>query len=351
MRTISQPEPAPSDPTGLPPQLHVTSPASREAVLAAIAGSRHILVSSHARPDGDAIGSILACGLMLEQTGRRVDMVSSDPVPRLYRWLPCADHIRTTLHVEGSYDLVILLECDGLERSGLRGLEGRRIVNIDHHASGQPFASVNWIEPGASAVAEMVFDLANAGAMTDAGAHMTPEIATCLYTALLTDTGSFCYHGTDAHALSLAAELVRLGAQPAAIAQQVYFSNPLSKMALLGCALSTLTREGRMAWLWVTHDDMVRTAAAEEDCEGIVNYAISLSGVDIAVFLRELPDRRVRLSLRSKGKVDVAQVAEHLGGGGHVNASGCTLPGPMPDALQQIVALLGKLPVCNGLPT
>ncbi len=312
-------------------------------MLAAIADSDHILVSSHARPDGDAIGSILACGMMLEQMGKQVDMVSSDKVPRLYRWLPCAEHIRNVLRVDDTYDLVILLECDGLDRSGLQGLEGRRIVNIDHHASGQPFASVNWIEPGASAVAEMVFDLANAEAMIAAGSHMTPAIATCLYTALLTDTGSFCYAGTDAHALSLAAELVRLGAQPAPIAQQVYFSNPLSKMALLGRALSTLTRDGKLAWLWVTLDDMVCAAAAEEDCEGIVNYAISISGVDVAVFLRELPDSRIRLSLRSKGQVNVAEVAERLGGGGHVNASGCTLRGPVSNALHEILELLQKI--------
>ena len=343
MRSTLQPEAAVANPAVMLAQPLETSRHAREAVLAAIAESRNILVSSHTRPDGDAIGSILACGMMLEQMGKRVEMVSSDPVPLLYRWLPCAEHIRTTLRVEGSYDLVILLECDGLERSRLQGLEGRRIVNIDHHASGKPFASVNWIEPGASAVAEMVFDLACADAMIAAGAHMTAEIATCLYTALLTDTGSFCYAGTDAHALSLAAELVRLGAEPAAIAQQVYFSNPLSKMALLGSALSTLTRDGRLAWLWVTHDDMVRASAAEEDCEGIVNYAISISGVEVAVFLRELPDRRVRLSLRSKGSVDVAQIAQHLGGGGHVNASGCTMTGPLPDALQQILTMLRDL--------
>jgi phosphoesterase RecJ-like protein len=308
------------------------------AVLDAINGAQRMLVSSHARPDGDAIGSMLACGMMLDQLGKQVEMVCSDPVPQLYRWLPCADEIRHTQHISRDYDLVILLECDGIERSRLEGLEGRKIVNIDHHASGKPFGSINWIEPEASAVAEMVFDLAML-----ADVRISPEMATCFYTAVLTDTGSFCYEGTDAYTLHLAAELTRLGASPAPIAQQVYFSNPLSKMELLGAALTTLRRDGRIAWLWVTHQDMVRLSAAEEDCEGIVNYAISIAGVEVAVFLRELPDGRIRLSMRSKGTVDVARVAERFGGGGHANASGCTLPGPLAVAEREIVELLRNL--------
>jgi phosphoesterase RecJ-like protein len=184
----------------------------------------------------------------------------------------------------------------------------------------------------------MVFDLAVA-----AGVRVNAEMATCLYTALLTDTGSFCYEGTDAHTLKLATELVERGAAPAQIARQVYFSNPLSKMVLLGAALSTLQRDGRIAWLWVTHEDMLRSTAAEEDCEGIVNYAIGIGGVEVAVLLRELPDHRVRLSLRSKGRVNVADVAESFGGGGHANASGCTLPGPLPAATQNILARLRSL--------
>ncbi len=308
------------------------------SILDAIYAADTILVSSHARPDGDAIGSMLACGMLLEQLGKHVKMVLSDRVPLLYRWLPCAEHIEHTEQVSGHYDLTILLECDGLERSRLKGLEGRTIINIDHHASGRPFAAINWIDPQASAVAELVFDLAVA-----AGVNISTDMATCLYTAVLTDTGSFCYEGTDAHTLKLATELVKLGARPSQIAQEVYFTNPLSKMVLLGAALSTLHREGRIAWLWVTHEDMQRSEAAEEDCEGIVNYAIAIAGVEVAVLLRELPDHRVRLSMRSKGRVNVAQVAESIGGGGHANASGCTLPGPLAEATHSIVETLRSL--------
>ncbi len=308
------------------------------AILDAIRDAHRILVTAHARPDGDAVGSVLACGMLLEQLGKQVEMAFSDRVPLIYRWLPGAQRIRHWQRVEGDYDLVILLECDGVERSRLKGLENRRLINIDHHTSGRSFAHLNWIDADACAVAEQVFTLARA-----ADVDITPDMATCLYMAVLTDTGSFCYEGTDAHTFSLAHELVRLGARPASIAQDVYFSNPMSKMLLLGAALANLRRDGRMAWLWVTTADMERTRAAEEDCEGIVNYAIGIAGVEIAVFLRELPDHRVRLSLRSKGSANVATIAESFGGGGHENASGCTHIGPLPAATEAILARVRTL--------
>ena len=305
------------------------------AVLKAIDRCNRFLVSGHARPDGDAVGSILACGMILDQLGKEVDLVSCDRVPLIYRGLPCASTIRQVAQVDGDYDAVILLECDGIERSRLEGLSGRFLVNIDHHVSGRYFGDINWINHDACAVAEMVYDLA-----TLAGVRITAEMATCLYTAVLTDTGSFCYSGTDAHTFELASDLVRQGANPTLIAQDTYFSNPTSKMLLLGSALSNLRREGRLAWMWVTHNDMLRTSAAEEDCEGLVNYAIAISGVEVAVFLRELPNHRVRLSIRSKGSIDVALIAESLGGGGHQHASGCTIDGPLPLAAEQILERL-----------
>ncbi|HZU10731.1 MAG TPA: bifunctional oligoribonuclease/PAP phosphatase NrnA [Pseudacidobacterium sp.] len=308
------------------------------AVLDAIERGQKFLVSAHARPDGDAIGSMLACATILEQLGKRVEMVSCDRVPLIYRFLPCSSAIRQVSRVDSDYDAVILLECDGIERSRLHGLEGRFLINIDHHVSGKAFANINWIDTEACAVAEMIYELAIV-----AGAHITPEMATCLYTAVLTDTGQFCYDGTDAHTFELAAQLVRHGANSAAIARDVYFSRPTSKMLLLGAALSNLRREGRIAWMWVTHEDMLRTNAAEEDCEGLVNYAIAIAGVDVAIFLRELPNHRVRLSLRSKGKVNVAHIAEAFGGGGHPHASGCTLDGPLPDAAGMILAVAKKM--------
>ena len=315
--------------------------AAQEAltILAAIREGERFLVCSHSRPDGDAIGSMLAMGMLLRQMGKRVDLVAADRLPVVYRNLPGASEIRIAMRVHGPYDAAILLECDGLERTRLRGLEPFFHINIDHHASGKNFGQLNWIDYRACSVGELVYRMVKA-----AGATVTQEMATCLYVTLLTDTGGFCYGGIQASTFDLASELVEAGADPVAIAREIYFNNPFSKILLLGRALSTLKREGALAWLMVTDADMRETGAQEEDCEGVVNYALSAAGVEAAAFLRELPEGRIRLSLRSKtretGALNVAAIAERLGGGGHENASGCTLDGPMERAKAEILDAL-----------
>jgi phosphoesterase RecJ-like protein len=297
------------------------------------------LLTSHARPDGDAIGSLLALHQMLEQMGKGTRVVMADPVPLLYNPLPYSDVV---LHSERVPDdaptAAIILECDGIHRTRLDGLEGRFLINIDHHKSARNFAHVNWIDGSASAVAEMVFRLAKA-----AGVRVTPEMATCLYTAVLTDTGSFCFPGTNEHTFQLALELVRSGADPVHIAHGVYFSNPASKMRLLGAALSNLHREGTLAYMHLSVPEMERSGGLEEDCEGIVNYALSIDGVEVALFLRELSDGRYRVSLRSKGGLNVGDIAERFGGGGHLCASGCAVSGPLNTALDLILKELGAV--------
>ena len=315
-----------------------TDPVQRqavEAILEVIRSGERFLVCSHSRPDGDAVGSMLAMGMLLEQMGKRADLVTADRIPNVYRELPGAEAIRCAMRVHGPYDAVILLECDGLERAKLRGLEQFFIINIDHHTSAKEFGHLNWIDRQGASVGELVHRLVKV-----AGGAVTPEMATCLYTTILTDTGGFCYGGTRPSTFALAEELTLAGADPIRIARDIYFSTPAARLLLLGAALSNLKREGRLAWLWVTHQDMVRTCAAEEDCEGIVNYAISIAGVEAAAFLRELPEGIIRLSLRSKGRLDVASVAVKLGGGGHENAAGVTLEGPLPRAMEQILTEL-----------
>ncbi len=306
-----------------------------QAILEVIRQGERFLVCSHSRPDGDAVGSMLAMGMLLEQMGKRADLLTADRIPSIYRELPGAGSIRCVMRVHGPYDAVIMLECDSIDRSRLRGIEAFFLVNIDHHSTGREFGHLNWIDRGAASVGELVYRLVKA-----AGATVTPDMATCLYTTVLTDTGGFCYGGTRASTFELARDLTLAGANPIRIAQEVYFSTATSKLLLLGAALSTLKREGRLAWLFVTHQDMVRTCAAEEDCEGIVNYAVCIAGVEAAAFLRELPEGHIRLSMRSKGRVDVAAIAARLGGGGHENAAGVTLEGPLHRALDEILAEL-----------
>ena len=293
------------------------------------------LVCSHSRPDGDAVGSMLAMKMLLEAMGKRADLYTADHIPSVYCSLPGASSIQTVQWVRGSYDAAILLECDSTERTRLLGLKPYFLINIDHHASGREFARVNWIDRHAASVGELVYRLIKA-----AGVEISPAMATCLYTTILTDTGGFCYGSTTATTFELARELVAAGADPVAVARDVYFSTTPARLLLLGSALGHLRREGRVAWLSITHEEMLRACAAEEDCEGIVNYALSIAGVEAAAFLRELPDGSIRLSLRSKGRVDVAAIANELGGGGHLTASGCTLDGPLPRATKQILSAL-----------
>jgi phosphoesterase RecJ-like protein len=311
-------------------------------VLRNIAQRSRFVLTSHARPDGDAIGSALACCQILHALGKDAEVVLHDPVPRIYQRLPFADRVVHASRVNGNYEAAIVLECDSIQRTRLEGLESQFLISIDHHLSGRPFAHVNWIDPAAVATGEMVYCLARA-----ANVKVTSAIATCLYTALMTDTGSFMFEGTNEHTFALARELVLAGADPASCARSIYFGHSTAKMRLLGAALSNLHREGPLAWIWVTREQMERCQAKEEDCEGLVNYALSIQDVEVAAFFRELADGRYRVSLRSKGKVNVSVVAEEFGGGGHACASGCAVDGPLSVAVARIVAQLRSFPPVN----
>ncbi|MBA3915836.1 MAG: bifunctional oligoribonuclease/PAP phosphatase NrnA [Acidobacteriales bacterium] len=302
-------------------------------VLRHIHARKSFVLTSHARPDGDAVGSLLACREVLRMLGKDADAVLHDGVPRIYEQLPFASEVVRTDQISREYDAAVVLECDSVQRTRVEGLETQFLISIDHHLSGKPFAHVNWIDPSAVATAEMVYKLACA-----AGVKISPEVATCLYMAVLTDTGSFMFQGTNAHTFELARELVLAGADPVRCARSVYFAHSTAKMRLLGAALSNLHREGNIAWIWATTQQMEHAGANEEDCEGIVNYALSIKDVEVAVFFRETADGRWRASLRSKGEVDVAAVAEHFGGGGHECASGCSLPGPLSVTVARLLA-------------
>ena len=308
-----------------------------EQVLRCIRDHNTFFVTSHARPDGDAIGSLLAMRELLCRMGKRVDAVMRDPVPVIYQPLPYSNAIQHVQQVDGNHEVALILECDSLQRTGIVGLDSneRTLVNIDHHNSAREFAHINWIEKDACATAEMIFNLVKAAEVA-----LSVEMATCLYTAVLTDTGSFCFFGTSERTFALAEELVRAGADPAAIAHDVYFATPEAKMRLLGEALQTMQRRGDLMWMYVTQEHMRKSGAREEDCEGLVNYALSIEGVETALFFRELPNGRFRVSLRSKGKIDVACIAEKFGGGGHRCASGCSIEGPLSRAVDELVALV-----------
>src|SRR5271154_2983846 len=310
------------------------------ALLECFAQHPHFVITSHARPDGDAVGSVLALAELLHQLGRTTDLVLADPIPAVYRTLPGVARIRHAAALDpvpaaatATAAPVLILECDGIGRTGLGGLEGRLLINIDPHASGRNYAALNWIDPDACAVAAMVYRLAIAAP----GVHVNPAMATCLYTAILSDTGTFTYPGTSSETFALAHDLTLKGANPAVIARDIYFSNPLSKIRLLGAALANLQYSDSLAWTWVTSQDLALSSANAEDCEGVINHLIAIDGAEAAAFLRETPSGQFRLSIRSKGRIDVASVAESLGGGGHRSASGCTLNGPLTHAVESVL--------------
>jgi len=304
-------------------------------VLNQIERRQRFILTSHARPDGDAVGSTLACAQILRSMGKQASVVLSDGVPGIYSPLPFTESVLHNTEQVPEAEAVIILECDSVQRTRLTGLERHYLINIDHHATARPFADLNWIDPDACATAEMIFRLAR-----EASVKISPEVATCLYTAVLTDTGSFCFQGTGERTFALAQELVRCGADPVRIAHNVYFSTQLSKMRLLGAALSSLHRDGTLAWMNVDRATMERCQACDEDCEGLVNYALAIRGIEVALFFREQVDGCFRVSLRSKGLVNVAAVAAAFGGGGHECASGCAVQGPLSVAIERLIAQL-----------
>ena len=302
-----------------------------QTLLPILRDSQSFLITSHARPDGDAIGSALAVMHLLESMGKYAVVTFADAIPRPFASLPGADRIQFKQPAE-VLDVALVLECDSIARTGFKQLAGALLINIDHHQSGSPYGAVNWIDPQSPAVGAMVYDLAVAS-----GTPLTGAFASCIYAAVLTDTIGFTLPTTTAKTFDLARHLLELGADAAGISDAVYFSQRESKLRLLGTALRGLQIAGRVAWTAVTRADLEATGAGTEDTEGIVQHLIGVEGVCAAALLRELPDGvHLRASLRSKGEVNVATVAERFGGGGHRNASGCTLNGPLAAATRQL---------------
>ena len=260
-----------------------------------------------------------------------------DPPPHAYQNLPGAELIRVTPAVDREYDGVFVIECSDIDRPGLRDLEKQLVVNIDHHTSTVLFGKINWIDSTASAVGEMIYNLCKA-----TGVRPTVEIAEGVYTALLTDTGSFHYSNTTERTFKIASELVRTGVRPAKTAEAIFGNYQWPKIELLSQVLATAQRDdtGRVAWMRQTAEMQQQTKASEEDADGFVNFPLSVGDVHAVALFKECAPGVYRTSLRSKGDVNVAKVAEFFGGGGHRNAAGCTLQGNWDEIEKQVVQLL-----------
>ena len=306
-------------------------------VVELIESKRRFAITSHIRPDGDSLGSSLGLYWLLRALDKDVEVIMRDPVPHAYQQLPGAGEVRVTPAVTQPYHAVFVIECSDITRPGLVDLDKQFVVNIDHHSTTALFGSINWIDSTASAVGEMIYNLCKA-----TGVRVTREIAECVYTALITDTGSFHYSNTTERTFKVASELVRTGVKPAKTAEAVFASYPWSRIQLMGEVLSTAKRDstGRVASLRLSQEMQKRSQASDEDADGFVNYPLTVGEVEAVVLLKESAPEVYRTSLRSKGDVNVARVAGKFGGGGHRNAAGCTLRGPWDEVEREVIRLL-----------
>lgn len=303
-------------------------------------------ITTHVKPDGDGVGSSLGLCWILRSLGKSAEVIVRGEIPPSYLSLPGADEIRDVDAIDKEYDAVFVIECSDLTRPGIRGLENELTVNIDHHASSEHFGTINWIDATASAVGEMIYNLCKA-----IGGKVTREVAECVYMALVTDTGSFHFPNTTERTLKVASELVKAGVRPATISEAVYYNYPWSRIELMRQVLNTVNRDesGRVAWMRQTLDMRATAGAVDGDNNGFVNIPLAARDIQAVVYMREVAEGKYRVSLRSKGNINVARVAEQFGGGGHKNAAGCSVEGDWDQKEAEIVATLRKEVNRNGL--
>jgi phosphoesterase RecJ-like protein len=298
-----------------------------------------VLVLGTVQPDGDLLGSQIALGLALAGAGATVTLAGPHPVPAPLAFLPGADLVQRWERAPGPFDLVLLVDCPDPSRTGglLEGVRGpaTKVGSIDHHPDSRRFADVHWVEPEAGATGEMVYELLRA-----LGWKVTPEIATNLFTAIHTDTGSFRYSNTTARTFRMAADLVVQGARPDQVAGALYERRRPEDLRRLGELLARIevSPDGRLAWLALPLGSVTESLL---DAEDLVSYPRSIAGVEVAALLREVGPGTVKVSLRAKGEVNVGRIAAAFGGGGHANAAGCTIPGTLPGAREAILRAVG----------
>ena len=306
---------------------------------------QRFLITSHARPDGDSIGSQLAMAFALDTLGKEVRIVNADAAPDHYQDFPGMDRIEIASSASADVDAVIVMECSDLSRTGVAGLDGEYLINIDHHAGNRLYGALNWHDESAAACGEMVFDL-----IRELGVPLSLEIATHIYLGILTDTGSFHHSNITPRTFDICRQTVEAGVSPAVMARRVFDSNSFGKLKLIGALLDSmqLADEGRLAILYLD-DAMLNTCGCtNNDTEGLINLPLTAREIQAVVFFRVGPTGEVRVSMRSKYDVDVRQVAAVFGGGGHKNAAGFTATGSLDEARPRIIALLVEA-IAHGL--
>ena len=308
----------------------------------AIRAKQTFLISSHTNPEGDAIGSMLALSLGLKSLGKKVQVLNQDPVPEVLAFLPGAEDIAHQLHSSIRFDAALVLDCGNQDRLGntvQAVTQAEKIINIDHHTGNSRFGDINLVDPAASSTAEIIYDLLQAIPI-----EFTKPVAENIYTGILTDTGSFHYSNTSAKAFTVAKACLLAGVDPWGLAEKIYESQPLARLRLLQLALATLevTEDGRIGSMTVSKKMMEASGASAGLTEDFINYPRSLKGTEVALLFREIFAEEYRISLRSRGTVDVAEIARAFQGGGHPNAAGCTLGGSLSAVKERVLRAVRK---------
>jgi len=313
-----------------------------EPLLQRLRQGARFLITSHINPDGDAIGSQVGLVRVLRGLGKSSVIWNLDRGPALYRPLPGSDRIHTGSEPPAGfpdqYDAAIVLECPTLDRTGLEArLAELALINIDHHLGNAHYAEINWVDTAAPAVGEMIYRLAQGLKVP-----LDPDTATALYLTLVTDTGGFRFANATPAAFEAAASLVREGARPERVAEWLYESQPEATVRLLGEMLGSLRIDcdGKVATALLTSEMFARAAADASNSEGLVDVPRSISGVQAVGLLRQVEPGRFKVSLRSRGEVDVERLARRHGGGGHRNAAGFVLDGSADEVRALVVAAL-----------
>ncbi|UCF78847.1 MAG: bifunctional oligoribonuclease/PAP phosphatase NrnA [Candidatus Eiseniibacteriota bacterium] len=309
-----------------------------------VRSSSSFLVTSHVDLDGDAVGSELGLALALEGMGKKVAVVNEDRLPSRYEFLPGLHLLLEPSEAMSDVEVAFVLDCTSMSRIGsvekILANGGFPIVNMDHHESNARFGSINLVRPDACAAAVLVLEL-----ISELGEAVSPDVATCLYTAVLAETGSFRLSNTSREALTVSADLVQKGADPAAIAAQVFGRKAPAAVRLVGEALRSLevSHNGDVTLLCLARNQVESSGISGDQLEGVVNFAMAVEDARVAVFLRELSDGVIKVSLRSDGTVDVDLIARGFGGGGHSNAAGARVPGTLTDVKGRILGSIAEV--------
>nr|WP_239616968.1 bifunctional oligoribonuclease/PAP phosphatase NrnA [Cohnella mopanensis] len=304
------------------------------------------LIVSHVQPDGDAISSTVATGWLLEKLGKKYTMLNEGSVPSRLQFLWKSSEIHT-LNGDGNapirqYRNVICVDCADFSRVGKTNewfSPEAELLNIDHHPTNDGYGLVNLMKFHAAATAEILFEL-----IDELELQLDSDVATAIYTGLLTDTGGFRYSNTSPLVMSMASRLLEAGVNGPELAEHLLERMTTGQLRIIQRGLSRLSFSGdqRIAWVWVNSEDLEESGATNEDLEGLVNYPRNVEGVEVGMLFKQNDQDSVKVSLRSAGRINVAAVAQHFGGGGHVRAAGCRLTEPLPDVITQVVAYVQK---------